>query len=145
MWFPARWWGPDGFTNTITTFDLRPGGAWRFVMHGPDGTNYENAAELSADMLAVAEGAAVGPSGWAELIALPIAHPPGVLPDAVALRNRLIASGGLAAEEEFRVLPGRRSPDAVAGSSRVAMQRVLLDLMAGREPRDLPPADTDEL
>ncbi len=36
----ARWWGPNGFTNTITEFDLRPGGTWSFVMHGPDGTDY---------------------------------------------------------------------------------------------------------
>jgi uncharacterized protein YndB with AHSA1/START domain len=42
----ARWWGPDGFTNTIHEFDFRPGGTWRFVMHGPDGKNYENAAEF---------------------------------------------------------------------------------------------------
>ena len=28
----ARWWGPEGFTNTFYEFDLRPGGAWRFVM-----------------------------------------------------------------------------------------------------------------
>jgi uncharacterized protein YndB with AHSA1/START domain len=28
----ARWWGPRGFTNTFHEFDLRPGGAWRFVM-----------------------------------------------------------------------------------------------------------------
>lgn len=38
----ARWWGPDGFTSTFEVFDLRPGGAWRFVMHGPDGTDYPN-------------------------------------------------------------------------------------------------------
>ncbi len=31
----ARWWGPEGFTNTFHTFDLRPGGIWEFVMHGP--------------------------------------------------------------------------------------------------------------
>ena len=37
-----RWWGPNGFTNTFDVFDLRPGGAWAFVMHGPDGTNYRN-------------------------------------------------------------------------------------------------------
>ncbi|MBN9119541.1 MAG: SRPBCC family protein [Planctomycetes bacterium] len=39
-----RWWGPNGFTNTCHEFDLRPGGAWRHVMHGPDGTDYPNAA-----------------------------------------------------------------------------------------------------
>ena len=38
----ARWWGPKGFTNTFHEFDPRPGGAWRFVMHGPDGTDYPN-------------------------------------------------------------------------------------------------------
>ena len=38
----AQWWGPKGFTNAFHEFDLRPGGAWRFVMHGPDGTNYPN-------------------------------------------------------------------------------------------------------
>src|SRR5687767_3970994 len=38
----AQWWGPRGFTNTITLMDVRPGGVWRFVMHGPDGTDYDN-------------------------------------------------------------------------------------------------------
>jgi uncharacterized protein YndB with AHSA1/START domain len=37
-----QWWGPNGFTNTFHQFDFRSGGAWRFVMHGPDGTDYEN-------------------------------------------------------------------------------------------------------
>jgi uncharacterized protein YndB with AHSA1/START domain len=36
----VRWWGPTGFTNTIHVFDFRPGGAWRFTMHGPDGADY---------------------------------------------------------------------------------------------------------
>jgi uncharacterized protein YndB with AHSA1/START domain len=38
----AQWWGPQGFTNTFREFDLRAGGAWRFVMHGPDGRDYPN-------------------------------------------------------------------------------------------------------
>jgi len=37
-----NWWGPDGFTNTIFTMDVQPGGSWDFVMHGPDGTDYKN-------------------------------------------------------------------------------------------------------
>lgn len=36
------WWGPDGFTNTISEMDFRTGGRWKFVMHGPDGTDYRN-------------------------------------------------------------------------------------------------------
>lgn len=38
----ARWWGPKGFRNTFHEFDPRPGGAWKFTMHGPDGTDYAN-------------------------------------------------------------------------------------------------------
>ena len=38
----SNWWGPHGFTTTTKEHDLRPGGVWRFVMHGPDGTDYPN-------------------------------------------------------------------------------------------------------
>lgn len=38
----ARWWGPTGFTNTIHEMEVRPGGVWRFIMHGPDGVDYKN-------------------------------------------------------------------------------------------------------
>ena len=38
----AQWWGPNGFTTTTSAFDFRPGGVWRFVMHGPDGRDYQN-------------------------------------------------------------------------------------------------------
>jgi uncharacterized glyoxalase superfamily protein PhnB/uncharacterized protein YndB with AHSA1/START domain len=37
-----NWWGPNGFTNTITKMDLRENGDWDLVMHGPDGTDYRN-------------------------------------------------------------------------------------------------------
>lgn len=42
----ARWWGPDGFTNTFHTFEFRKGGSWTFTMHGPDGTDYPNQSEF---------------------------------------------------------------------------------------------------
>jgi len=38
----AQWWGPDGFSTTTRSIDIRAGGVWRFVMHGPDGRDYEN-------------------------------------------------------------------------------------------------------
>lgn len=38
----ALWWGPDGFANTFEVFEFKPGGRWKFVMHGPDGANYPN-------------------------------------------------------------------------------------------------------
>jgi uncharacterized protein YndB with AHSA1/START domain len=38
----AQWWGPRGFTTTTYKMDVRPGGVWRFVMHVPDGRDYQN-------------------------------------------------------------------------------------------------------
>jgi len=43
----ARWWGPDGFTNTIHRFDFRPGGTWLLTMHGPDGKDYPNESRFT--------------------------------------------------------------------------------------------------
>jgi hypothetical protein len=42
-----RWWGPDGFRNTIHTFDFQPGGQWLLTMHGPDGTDYPNESRFT--------------------------------------------------------------------------------------------------
>jgi uncharacterized protein YndB with AHSA1/START domain len=36
----AKWFGPRGFTTTITEHDARVGGAMRIEMRGPDGTVY---------------------------------------------------------------------------------------------------------
>ena len=38
----ARWWGPDGFTNTFEVFEFRVGGRWKYVMHGPKGSRHPN-------------------------------------------------------------------------------------------------------
>jgi len=37
-----QWWGPDGFSNTISKMEVKPGGEWDLMMHGPDGTDYKN-------------------------------------------------------------------------------------------------------
>ena len=37
-----QWYGPDGFSITIIAMEFRVGGAFRFTMHGPDGTDYPN-------------------------------------------------------------------------------------------------------
>lgn len=36
------WWGPQSFTITTHELDIRPGGVWHYVMHGPDGQDYDN-------------------------------------------------------------------------------------------------------
>ena len=38
----ARWWGPDGFTNTFNVCEFKKGGRWSLIMHGPNGANYPN-------------------------------------------------------------------------------------------------------
>ena len=38
----SNWWGPRGFRTTTHEMDVRTGGVWRFIMHGPDGTDYRN-------------------------------------------------------------------------------------------------------
>jgi uncharacterized protein YndB with AHSA1/START domain len=38
----AQWWGPNGFRTTIHEMTVEVGGVWRFIMHGPDGTDYSN-------------------------------------------------------------------------------------------------------
>lgn len=42
-----RWWGPEGFTNSIHEFDFVAGGRWLLTMHGPDGTNYPNESRFT--------------------------------------------------------------------------------------------------
>ena len=36
----AQWWGPHNFTNPVCEMDVRPGGAYRIVMCGPDGSEH---------------------------------------------------------------------------------------------------------
>ena len=38
----ARWWGPDGFTNTFHVHEFKTGGKWSYIMHGPQGHNFLN-------------------------------------------------------------------------------------------------------
>ena len=38
----AQWWGPNGFTNTISKMDMQSGGEWDLVMQDSDGTDYKN-------------------------------------------------------------------------------------------------------
>src|SRR3979409_2686850 len=53
----SRWWGPEGFTTTTRAFEFRVGGEWDFVMHGPDGTDYQ-------EWISWTEIAPPGPSTW---------------------------------------------------------------------------------
>ena len=43
----AKWWGPNGFSTTISAFEFKIGGVWQFVMHGPDGRDYPSRVEYT--------------------------------------------------------------------------------------------------
>lgn len=36
----AQWWGPRRYTTTVYRMDVRPGGGWRFVHEGADGSKH---------------------------------------------------------------------------------------------------------
>lgn len=38
----AAWWGPEGFSNAISAFDLKPGGQWLITMTADNGTEFHN-------------------------------------------------------------------------------------------------------
>jgi uncharacterized protein YndB with AHSA1/START domain len=38
----SNWWGPNGFTVTTEKMEFKEGGSWKYVMHGPDGQDYDN-------------------------------------------------------------------------------------------------------
>lgn len=52
----TRWWGPKGFTSTFEVCEPRAGGAWRFLLHAPNGTDYPNRcvfAEVSPERIVI--------------------------------------------------------------------------------------------
>lgn len=34
------WWGPNGFRNETFQMEVKPGGMWRYIMHGPNGMKF---------------------------------------------------------------------------------------------------------
>jgi uncharacterized protein YndB with AHSA1/START domain len=36
----AQWWGPRGYSMTVSAMDFRPGGGYRFVHRAPDGNEF---------------------------------------------------------------------------------------------------------
>ncbi|MCQ4159256.1 hypothetical protein NON00_04880 [Roseomonas sp. GC11] len=101
----------------------------------------EAADDLAQDLLTLAEAAPAGPSGWAGLVALPVALSPGALPDPLALVEGLLASGALSEGVALHLLPEWRAPEAIAELTPVQARQVLLEMLAGQPPAALPPAE----
>lgn len=43
----ARWFGPAGFRNEFLVCDLREGGQWKYIMHGPTGKHFANESRFA--------------------------------------------------------------------------------------------------
>lgn len=56
----ARWWGPNGFTNTFGTFEFEPGGRWSNTMHSPNGGSPQNESIFEAIETPSASGGKFG-------------------------------------------------------------------------------------
>lgn len=105
----------------------------------------EAAVDLSLELLALAEAAPVGPSGWAGLVSLPVALPPDALPDPAALAESFLACGALPEAVSLHLLPQWRAPEAIAALTPVEARQTLLALLAGEAPAALPPAAPEAL
>ncbi|MFZ4405836.1 MAG: hypothetical protein ACOYOH_00775 [Paracraurococcus sp.] len=73
----------------------------------------------------------------AELVLLPVVAAQA-LPDPGPLASGLLGSGGFPPEAEMRFLADWYAAEAIGGLSPAALRRLLLDLVAGRPPADLP-------
>jgi uncharacterized protein YndB with AHSA1/START domain len=58
----AAWWGPNGWSITTESIDIRTGGHWSYVMHGPNDLHFANYSEFTEvtppERLAYRHGAA---------------------------------------------------------------------------------------
>lgn len=98
----GAWWGPAGFTTTTFAMDVRPGGSWRFVMHGPDGTDYPNRVDyvevVRPERLAWDHGTDDGGAPIFRATVTFADHPDGAAYGTeVVLRMRLPSAAALAA------------------------------------------------
>jgi uncharacterized protein YndB with AHSA1/START domain len=106
----AQWWGPKGFTTTTHSMDFRPGGVWRFVMHGPDGTDYPN--KITFVEIVEPRRIAYQHGGDGELVHFQVTvefEPEGA--DRTRLNMRMVfpsAAAKNATEEKYGAIEGQR-------------------------------------
>jgi uncharacterized protein YndB with AHSA1/START domain len=97
----AQWWGPNGFTTTTHAFDFRAGGVWRFVMHGPDGRDYQN--RITFDEIVAPERIVYRHGGGDDVE--PVQFNTTILFEDLGGRTRVIWRGAFpSAEERARVI-----------------------------------------
>ena len=91
----SQWWGPHGFTTTTRAFEFRVGGVWDFVMHGPDGTEYQEWISwteiVPPERIALLHGAFRGdPDAFESVVTFTAPTPPSIS-GVILLRMRMLA------------------------------------------------------
>jgi hypothetical protein len=99
--------------------------------------------EFTGALTDIAEADDAGDGGWAAMTVIVAAMGDGGVPDAAIVADGLCGSGAF--PDGARFLPAWRTVKAVLSLHPCSLRRVLRDLMAGREPDDLPPATAGEL
>jgi uncharacterized protein YndB with AHSA1/START domain len=94
----SRWWGPEGFTTTTRAFEFCVGGEWEFVMHGPDGTDYQERiallhGESRGDLNAFESVLTFAPDGAATRIEMRTVFPTKELRDEAVEKYHAIEGG----------------------------------------------------
>jgi uncharacterized protein YndB with AHSA1/START domain len=68
----AEWWGPACFTTSICEMDVRPGGAYRFVLRSPDGVDYPSKGRyeevVAPKLLVYTVDMSEHPADWRDLL-----------------------------------------------------------------------------
>ena len=125
------------------------------IRKGGERCGDDASVDLELELLEIAEGAEAGPSGWAGLVALPVALPPEAVPEAMGLVRGLLGSGLLGSDlpgtdvlaegREVRFLPDWRALGPFERLEPTLIRRALLEVLEGREPASFPPAGPGEL
>lgn len=105
----------------------------------------EAAGDLSQELLDLAAEGAFGPSGWAGLVALPVALPPGEPPEPAALIEGFLASGALPGNVALHLLPQWRAAESLAELTPCRLRGALHQMLDGQAPDALPPAAPEAL
>src|SRR5262245_24625463 len=68
----AAWFGPETFTIPVCEMNVRPGGAWRLVMRGPDGSAYPLSGIyreiVKPERIVTSVDVSEHPDGWFDMI-----------------------------------------------------------------------------
>lgn len=137
----ARWWGPKGFTNPVCEMDVRPGGAFRIVMRGPEGEEFPFKGTylqvVENERLVFTDDTSEHPEEWHEIVSPGRGERDAAVPDAITTVTFADEGGKTRMTIHMRFA----TPELRAGHVNAGMDSgwagsfdSLAELLAGQEP-----------